>query len=271
MGKLILYSLLAGVVGTGLGGVISVLLKRQDKTFMTYLLNFAGGMMISITCFKLIPEAFELSNIYITTAGVLLGAILIQVLNHYIDIVQSKKECHIELDELIHADEFVKEIKHKKEHKIKGEISDDCMYRAGLIMLFAIALHNFPEGLAIGATGAYNEKVGLVLALTIAFHNVPEGMAISVPLSMGGLSKSKTVFLTASSGLTTVLGAGLGALIGNISQEVAGFTLALAGGAMIYVTFGEIMPQAIKMSNNKKTVGFTLIGFILGMVVMFVT
>lgn len=274
MARLILYSLLAGVVGTGLGGFISILLKRNNENFMTYLLNFAGGMMISITCFKLIPEAEALSNIYITLASVLSGSILIQMLNKYIDYIEEKKKCkkmHSNLQELVHSNKFIKEFKHSRQHSIKGDYNDSCILRAGFIMLFAIALHNLPEGLAIGSSGAYNAQIGFVLALTIAFHNVPEGMAIAVPLIIGGFNKWKTVLMTAASGFTTVIGAIIGYLIGGISNLVAAFAMAFAGGAMIYVTFGEIMPQAILMCNNRKSVVYMLIGFVIGMVVMFLT
>lgn len=274
MGQLILYSLLAGVVGTGLGGFISVSLKKRNKKVMTYMLNFAGGMMISITCFKLIPESVELGGIFVATAGVLIGVVFIQVLNSYIDKVQSRKQCdipHKEIEELIHAEALIKEEAHSQLHKQQGDYNDACIFRAGLIMLFAIALHNFPEGLAIGSTGAYNVQIGLILAVTIAFHNVPEGMAIAVPLNIGGLSKFKSVLWTALSGATTVVGAILGFLIGGISDSIASLALAFAGGAMVYVTFGEIIPQAILMCNNRKSIGYMILGFVIAMVVMFLT
>jgi len=274
MVNLILFSLLAGVVGTGLGGLISILIRHRNKIVMTYLLNFSGGMMISITCFKLIPESVSLSNITVSAIGVVLGAVLISFLNKYIDWIQEKGNSrlpHKDLGELMHTDELVKEIKHNQEHQIHGEISDAKIMRAGLIMFFAIALHNLPEGLAIGSTGAYNIKIGIVLTITIAFHNVPEGMAVALPLSIGGFNKAKTVFWTAFSGFTTVIGAMIGYLIGGISDAVAAFALAFAGGAMIYVTFGEIIPQAVLMCNNRKTVLYLLVGFLLGMVVMYLT
>lgn len=273
MGKLILYSFLAGVVGTGLGGVISIFVKPGNKATMTYLLNLAGGLMISITCFKLIPESVKLGNVFITVIGVIFGAVLIQVLNSYIDWTENRKNAklHADLSEMMHTEELTKEIKHGREHIDRGEISDAKIFRAGFIMLFAIALHNLPEGLAIGSTGAYNEQIGIVLAFTIAFHNIPEGMAIGLPLSIGGLERGKTILWTALSGFTTVIGALIGYLIGGISDIYAAFSLSFAGGAMLYVTFGEIMPQAILMCNNRKSILYTLIGFVIGMVVMYLT
>ncbi|MGI6702025.1 MAG: ZIP family metal transporter [Christensenellales bacterium] len=274
MVALIFYSLLAGVAGTGVGGIISVFIKCRDNKIMTYLLNFAGGMMISITCFKLIPESVQLGGIAVSIGGISLGAALIMALNKVVDRMEEKRFSdipHKELSELMHAEELVKEIKHNKEHHVKGELSDAAILRAGIIMLFAIALHNLPEGLAIGSTGSYNIQIGLVLAFTIAFHNVPEGMAIAVPLSVGGMGKVKTVIWTAASGLTTVIGAIIGYLIGGISDAVASLALGFAGGAMMYVTFGEIMPQAILMCNNRKSVIFSLFGFLLGMAVMYLT
>lgn len=244
--QLILYSILAGVVGTSLGAVIAILIKHQSKTLMFNLLNFASGMMISITCFKLIPESIELSNIFFTAAGVIIGVLVILFLNKLINNFEEKK------------------LLNNSKYKTKNSI-----LKSGFIMLIAIGLHNLPEGLAIGSTGAYNQKIGFVIAFTIALHNIPEGMAIAVPLKIGGLSKTKTLIYTALAGFTTVIGAVIGYLVGVSSAFVSSFALAIAGGAMLYVTFGEMIPQSFHKSKN--SIYYLLFGFILAMIIMFVT
>ena len=244
--NLILYSILAGVVGTSLGAVIAVLIKHQSKNLMYNLLNFASGMMISITCFKLIPESVELSNIYFTAAGVTIGILVILLLNILINKVEKNK------------------LEKNSKYKTKNSI-----LKSGFIMLIAIALHNLPEGLAIGSTGAYNQKIGFVIAFTIAIHNIPEGMAIAVPLKIGGLSKTKTLIYTGLAGFATVIGAIIGYLVGISSPIVSSFALAIAGGAMLYVTFGEMIPQSFNKAKN--SIYYLLFGFILAMIIMFVT
>ena len=136
-------------------------------------------------------------------------------------------------------------------------------------MLVAISLHNLPEGLAIGGAGAHDIRFGLIIALTIAFHDIPEGIAIAVPFRLSGMSKRRTVMWTALSGATTVLGALLGYTIGGISDAVAGFSMALAGGAMIFVTMAEMIPQAVSVACNRKTAVVFFVGFLMGLIVVF--
>ena len=140
-------------------------------------------------------------------------------------------------------------------------------------MACAIALHNVPEGMTIGASYASNDGVmgsaALVLAILIGLHNIPEGMAVSVPLIGGGMAKWKAVLLTASSGIPTILGALLGYWIGDIGAAGLAMSLGFASGAMLYVVFGEILPQAILMYHSKLPAFFAIIGVLTGMVIIF--
>jgi ZIP family zinc transporter len=138
------------------------------------------------------------------------------------------------------------------------------MLRSGMIMLFAIALHNIPEGLALGAAGHYDASLGLALALIIGLHNIPEGMAVSAPLIAGGLSKTKSVVITLIAGSTTVIGAVVGVLIGGISDFAVAISFSIAGGAMLYVVLGEILPQSIVTSKDRIPTIFALVGIVVG-------
>jgi len=99
----------------------------------------------------------------------------------------------------------------------------------------------------------------------IGLHNIPEGMAISAPLISGGLSKFKTLVLVMLTGATTVLGAVAGVLIGGISDLALALSFALAGGAMLYVVFGEILPQSIVTNKDRIPTIFALVGIIVGL------
>ena len=147
------------------------------------------------------------------------------------------------------------------------------LFVAGIVMACAIALHNVPEGMTIGASYASNDAVmgsaALLLAVLIGLHNIPEGMAVSVPLISGGMSKFKAVLITASSGIPTILGALLGFVLGEIGALGLALSLGFASGAMLYVVFGEIIPQSILMYHSKLP-AFTAIGGILvGLLVIF--
>ena len=139
-------------------------------------------------------------------------------------------------------------------------------------MASAIALHNVPEGMTIGASYASNNGVmgsaALILAILIGLHNIPEGMAVSVPLISGGMSKSKAVLVTALSGAPTIIGALLGYLLGDIGSLGLALSLGFASGAMLYVVFGEILPQAILMYRSKLPAFSTIMGMLLGLFII---
>jgi len=266
---------LAGVVGTGLGGLIGALLEKDSNRTVSLLLSFAGGVMLSVVCLDLVVEAVE-TNVGIATviAAIAAGVIIIYLLNHLIDMKTNPEVPHIDenhpktadnLNELIHSD-------HLEQHYARKD-SKFSLFIAGIVMASAIALHNVPEGMTIGASYASNNGVmgsaALVLAILIGLHNIPEGMAVSVPLISGGMSKWKAVLITALSGVPTIIGALLGYLLGDIGALGLALSLGFASGAMLYVVFGEILPQAILMYHSKLPAFSTIIGMLTGMFIIF--
>jgi len=97
-------------------------------------------------------------------------------------------------------------------------------------------------------------------------HNIPEGMAIAAPLLAGGINRWTVIFLTALSGTPTLLGGLIGVLIGNISDFAIALSLSAAGGAMLYIVFGEILPQSAVMTKNRVPALFALLGIIIGFI-----
>ena len=267
MQNVILISVMAGVLGTGFGGLLGIFFGKQSLKSMSYVLSFAGGIMVSIVCFDLIPESLELSNIWTTLLGVSIGVLMVCFLNTLIDRISAQMtgkkriEEHDAIEELHHQDSLMAKL-------TETGLSNVKMLKAGIIMLCAIALHNLPEGMAIGSGATHDASLGIVLAIMIAVHNIPEGMAIAVPLCAGGMGFGKTLFLTALSGVPTLFGAVLGYWIGNISEYFIAISLAGAGGAMLYVTYCEIMPQVILMNKGRTPAIFTLIGMMAGLLLI---
>ncbi|MCL2392099.1 MAG: ZIP family metal transporter [Oscillospiraceae bacterium] len=252
--NIIVMSLFAGVIGMGLGGLLTAFFGTKTDRMTSVFLSFAGGVMISIVFLELIPESIYLSNILVSIIGLVAGALLVLGLNNLTDRLSSKQngsQLHDTFAEFFHSSEIIS----RKSN----------MLRSGMIMLFAIGLHNVPEGLAMGAAGHYDASLGLALAILIGLHNIPEGMAVSAPLMVGGLSKVKSVLITAVVGATTIIGAIVGVLIGGISDTAVALSFAVAGGAMLYVVLGEILPQSVVMSKNRVPTIFALIGTIVGM------
>ena len=221
------------------------------------MLSFAAGVMTSIVCFGLIPEAFELAGLPVSIIGIVLGIIVIMLLNRIFDSITETKKEHLKVhhtpEALFHEGLFI----HGRER----------MVRSGVLILIAIGLHNIPEGIAIGAGGSHNFNLGFLLALMIALHNIPEGMAIATPLLAGGVNRFKVVILTALSGAPTFIGGLIGILIGSVSDTAVAISLSLAGGAMLYIVFGEMIPQSIVLTKNRTVSIITLFGIIVGLIV----
>ena len=272
---LLLTTALAGVVGTGLGGVIGALLQKDSNRTVSFLLSFAGGVMIGIVCFDLITEAIDTGAGVVTVIGATaLGVAVIYFLNYLIDRSTNPEVPHIDadhpktaddLDELIHSD-------HWEQHYSRKD-SKLALFVAGIVMASAIALHNVPEGMTIGAAYASNNGVmgsaALVLAVLIGLHNIPEGMAVSVPLISGGMRKSKAILITALSGVPTMIGAVLGYLLGEIGPLGLALSLGFASGAMLYVVFGEILPQAFIMYRSKLPAFSAIVGILVGLFIIY--
>ena len=272
---LILTTALAGAGGTGLGGIIGAMLQKDSKRTVSLLLSFAGGVMLSVVCFDLVTEAIETGmGIWIVVGAIAFGVAVTYLLNYLIDRKTNPEVPHIDenhpktaddLDELIHSD-------HLKQHYVRKD-SKLGLFVAGIVMACAIALHNVPEGMTIGASYAGNGGVmgsaALVLAVLIGLHNIPEGMAVSVPLISGGMHKWKAVLITAATGIPTILGALLGYTLGEIGPIGLTLSLGFASGAMLYVVFGEILPQSILMYHSKLPAFSTIAGILAGLLIIF--
>ena len=273
---IIIITLITGVFGTGLGGVIGAVLNGKSIKVVSLLLAFAGGIMLSVVCFDLMETALScydaniaLSVLYVCIS-VTIGYLVVWGLNVLIDRTTNIEVEHVDnthpktaddLDELIHAN-------HYQYHKEKNTE----LFIAGLVMMGAIALHNLPEGVVVGASYAKEENLlntlfsstGFIMAVIIGLHNIPEGMAVSVPLIGGGMSKPKAIILTALSGLPETIGALLGYILGGMSPMALLISLGFSSGAMLYVILGELLPEAILMYKSKLPALSTFIGILVG-------
>ena len=272
----------AGMGGTGLGGVVSCLFRKDSSRTVSLLLSFAGGVMTAVVCFDLLSQAVapqgtaDTTHLLLAAVGVMLGYAVIYLLNAWIDRDTNHEVAHIDenhpktadsLEELIHAD-------HYQVHE-QAKPSHGSIFLAGLVMAAAIALHNVPEGMVIGASFATStqqailSRGGIVMAIVIGLHNVPEGMAVAVPLISGGMKKGKAAALTAITGAPTVLGAILGLFLGTMGPSMLSLSLSFASGAMLYVVFGELIPEAILMWQSKLPALATVIGILTGLVIIY--
>lgn len=207
--------LLCGIIGTGTGGLLTFLIKKPTRRFMATLMGFTSGIMISVVSFDLLPEAFKVGGMPLSLAGIGVGVAAI-----------------ILIDELLPK---------KKIEKKAGEGFD--FIRSGILLGIGIAIHNFPEGLAVGSGFAADDLLGLGLTLVIGLHDIPEGIAMAAPLRMGGYNKFKMLLYTILAGVPMGFGAFIGELLGELSPVFIALCLAFAGGAMLYITCGELIPK----------------------------
>lgn len=207
--KTTILGLFFGTFGTTLGGIIGVIIKKHSNKFLSFILAFASGLMMSVICFDLLPEALGISNI----VNVIIGTIIGIVSMIFCDILVEKK--------------------FSVNSKAKG--IENNLLKTGIIVSIGLAIHNFPEGLAIGSGFEASLKLGLSLAIAICLHDIPEGISMAVPMKNGGMKISKVIFYVILSGITTGIGAFFGAIIGSISQVVISICLSFAAGAMLYI------------------------------------
>ena len=277
---LITITAIAGVGGTGMGGVVACLFRKDSDKTVSLLLSFAAGVMTAVVCFDLLTEALNAEGsapaVWLVVCGVVVGFVVIALLNMWIDKATNHEVAHIDenhprtadsLEELTHAN-------HLREHR-EGRQPRSGLFLAGLVMAAAIALHNVPEGMVIGASFAttvneiLSNRGGMIMAVVIGLHNIPEGMAVAVPLISGGMSKARSVGVTALSGAPTILGALMGFLIGAISPTALVISLSFASGAMLYVVFGELLPESILMWKSKLPAALAVLGMLVGLIIIY--
>ena len=250
-------TLIAGLA-TGIGSAIAFFTKRTNTKFLSVSLGFSGGVMIYISFVEifansqeiLIQEKGETLGQIITIAGFFTGMLFIAIIDKIVPDFENPHE--IKRVESIGACDESK--KNKK------------LYRMGVLSAVAIAVHNFPEGIATYLVALQDIKLGLPIAIAIAIHNIPEGIAVSVPIYHATGSKKKAFKYSFLSGLAEPLGAIFAVLILTpfLSQVLFGFVFAAVAGIMVFISIDELLPAAREYGRPH----LALYGLISGMAVM---
>lgn len=241
-------------LGTTLGAAMVFLMKNKiNNKIEKLLLGFASGVMIAASIWSLLIPAIEMSEsqgkiAWVPAAiGFLLGITFLLVLDSVIPHLHLKSD---------------------KQEGIKSKLKKTTM------MVFAVTLHNIPEGMAVGVTfaGALTQNAGITmagafaLAIGIAIQNFPEGAIISMPLKSEGISKTKAFLYGTLSGIVEPIGAIITILLTNAMVPMLPYLLAFAAGAMIYVVVEELIPES--QAGEHSNIG--TIGVAIGFVVMMI-
>ncbi|MEF7615759.1 ZIP family metal transporter [Aquincola sp. MAHUQ-54] len=244
------------LLGGGMAAVATALgtlpvLLRQDVSQRTSdtLLGFGAGVMLAACSFSLILPGIEAARLMgqgawgaagIVGGGIVLGALMLQV-----------------LDRLVPHEHFIKGPEGHQARRLK---------RAWLFVI-AIALHNLPEGLAIGVAFSGHDLAGArSLAMGISVQDVPEGLVVALALRGVGYGRGVSAGLGAASGLTEPAAAVLGAVLAGLSATLLPWGLAFAAGAMLYVISHEIIPESHRQGHERFATNGLIAGFVLMMV-----
>lgn len=276
-----LITSLTGAGGLALGGALAAAVRNPSGRAVSLLLRFTAGVMLSVVCFDLVGDAAEASDILPVLCWIIIGYLCTYLLNCWIDKQAHHTHSHGGREHEHHGHHH--DHGHSREHDRSrhapghdnGELcacGHHTLHTAGLVLAAAVALHNVPVGMAIGATfagTAHGGGGGVLAALIIGLHNIPEGMAVAVPLISGGMGRARAAGTAAITGAPTVLGALLGFSLGTLGPVTLTLALSFASGAMLYVVFGELLPESSLMWRGKAPALAAVLGIITGMVIVY--
>jgi ZIP family zinc transporter len=230
-------SILTGFA-TGVGALPVLFTTKVSDQLMDALLGFAAGVMLAATAFSLIVPAIELGGIWPAVLGIFIGALFLAALDRW----------------LPHT------------HLIKGAEGPSSTMRRVWLLIIAITMHNFPEGLAVGVGfGSGNLGEAIALMIAIGLQNMPEGLAVALPLVREKWPRGKALLYAFGSGLAEPLAGVLGVLAVTLMRPLLPWGLAFAAGAMLYVVSDEIIPETHRRGFELEGTWGVIIGFLVMM------
>ncbi len=248
-------TLFAGL-STGIGSALAFFTKSTNTRFLSVSLGFSAGVMVYVSFVEilqkarisLIPGYGEKLAAWYAVLAFFAGILIIAL-----------------IDKLIPSSENPHEIK-RVEDMARNNNRDPRLVRMGLFTALAIAIHNFPEGIATFMAGMSDPTLAIPIAVAIAIHNIPEGIAVSVPISYGTGSKKRGFFLSFLSGLAEPVGALIAwvILMPFLNDNLFGFIFAGVAGIMVFISIDELLPTAREYGLHHHAI----YGFLAGMAIM---
>jgi ZIP family zinc transporter len=230
-------------------------------------MEFSAGLMTSVVCFKLIPEAFELGGTKLTFLGIFLGIVTVIILEGVLRKSSLVKNSGSTTKDIHNRSRLGHNGigRYSRINKIRQVQKDPNLIQTGILTAIAIALHNLPEGFAVGSGFEASARLGLTLTMVILIHDIPEGMAMAIPMRVGGMKRLNTFLLTVLSGTPMGIGALVGAALGGVSRNSIAVSLGFAGGAMLYIVYGELVPQSKRIYSGRLSSLGNVFGIICGL------
>ncbi len=250
---------LAAGLSTGIGSIIAFFAKKTNKRFLSVSLGFSAGVMIYVSLVEiyqkakisLVNELGEKPGAWVTVAAFFGGILLIAIIDKLIPEAENP-------------------------HEAKGVLADSeesvangQLMRMGVFTALAIAIHNFPEGLATFVSALQDPSIAIPIVVAIAIHNIPEGIAVSVPIYQATGSKKKAFMYSFLSGLVEPVGAIIGwlVLLPVMNDTIYGVIFGAVAGIMVFISVDELLPAAREYGEHH----LSIYGLIAGMAVMSVS
>ncbi len=248
-------------LSTGIGSAIAFFARRTNTALLSVSLGLSAGVMIYVSFVELFAEANkalvhelgESKGNWITVAAFFGGMLLIALVDKFVPAFENPHEIR-----------KVEDLEDKKQAEGFRKL-----YRMGIMTALALAIHNFPEGLATFVSALKDIKLGIPIAVAIAIHNIPEGIAVSVPIYYATGNKKKAFFYSFLSGLAEPVGALVGyfLLMPYFNDVVFGILFASVGGIMVFISLDELLPSAREYGEHH----LSIYGLVAGMMIMAVS
>lgn len=249
-------------LSTGIGSAIAFFAKRTNTRFLSVALGFSAGVMIYVSMVEIFSKAREslvetfgiVNGSWFTVASFFGGIFLIAAIDWLVPSFENPHEMHM-LEEM--SPEADTEVNNRK------------LMRMGMFSALAIAIHNFPEGLATFAAALKDPAIGISIAVAIAIHNIPEGIAVSVPVYYATGNRKKAFVYSFLSGLSEPVGAAIGFFIffSFMNETLFGVLFGMVAGIMVFISLDELLPAAREYGEHH----YAIFGLIAGMIVMAVS
>ncbi|MEA2064541.1 MAG: zinc transporter ZupT [Gemmatimonadota bacterium] len=256
-------TLIAGL-STGIGSALAFFTRRTNTKFLSFALGFSAGVMIYVSFVEmfsaaqktLVAELGDTAGSWLTVASFFAGVLLIALIDNLVPSFENPHEIH-------KVEEMDEEVYKEQSRRFRK------LYRMGLFTALALAIHNFPEGLATFAAALKDVKLGIPIAIAIAIHNIPEGIAVSIPIFYATGNRKKAFLYSFLSGLAEPVGALIGYLIlfNFFNDVVFGILFAGVAGIMVFISHDELLPASREYGQPHMSV----YGLIAGMMVMAVS
>ncbi|KYH34924.1 zinc transporter ZupT [Clostridium tepidiprofundi DSM 19306] len=229
---IVFFSTAVSLVGTMIGALFGISIRKPSNEFLGSAIGFAGGLMLSITIIELIPEATQRITLINAVFFMVIGIIIIFLVDNI----------------------------SKNENNTFKEIA--------FLVALGLMLHNFPEGIIMGLGFSAGDNLGLKMSILISIHDIPEGIAVAAPLMVTNIRRSKILLYTFLTALPTAVGAWIGIFIGDISDYILGNCLSIAAGIMLYVVLRKMFIESKTLCGKKLSSIGILIGIIFGIFII---